>query len=59
MNKKWIKQSFKGWKPVEFDWTTAKELIHAPVAHMFATKLYVSHYCPRGCLRIQDEEVVQ
>ena len=59
MNKKWTKQGFKGWKPVEVDSVTAKELLHAPMMSMFSAKLYVSHVCPAGCLRIQDEEVIR
>ena len=59
MNKKWTKQLFKGTKPLEYDCMTAKELLHTPMMSIFSAKLYVSHFCPAGCLRIQDEEVIR
>ena len=58
MKKKDVKELFKGVKPLEFNWTTAKELLHAPIMTMFSAKLYVSHACPEGCLRVWKEAPV-
>ena len=43
-------------KQLKFDSVTAKELLTMPIASYMSAKLYVSHYCPAGCLRVENEE---
>jgi hypothetical protein len=45
----------EGWKEAEFDAATAREVMSMPWAQMFSARLYVSHLCPPGCLRVEEE----